>query len=267
MENSKELKYVLITKGWDGLPIFYHLQEEGGDVIVGQIQDDEELKIEHDKEEAEDKKQRLSQYEGMMKKYPARKVVDALKKIKDKDSYFIFCDQNNLFTYAEELLKAGFTKGLFPLKDDFDFEKDREQAMEFVKKHYPDVKLIPFQIAKTVDEAKKLVEESETPMVIQSKGDFVPTICPPDDVEQNKAQILSALDKYAKDYAQGEIVLKQKLIQPVEVTPEIVFWNGEPCFTNVDIETKNIGDGENNGNQVGCGTNLVIATEMDDEIN
>ena len=258
--------WVTLSMGWDGMPIAYHLQEEKADSVVGHVGSKKELGQEDD-EESEDKKKRLSQYDGMIKKYPARKLVDALKKVDNKDDYFIFCDQNNLYPYAEELLKAGFTKGLFPLKDDFEFEKDRERAMDFVEENYPDVKIIPYQIAKTVEEAKNMVEESEVPMVLQSKGDFVSTICPPDDLEMNKKQIMDALDKNAADYGKGEIVLKEKLIKPIEITPQIVFWNGQPVYTTLDIETKNIGDGENNGNQVGCGSNLIVKTSMEEKLN
>lgn len=259
--------WVVLSQGWDGMPIAYHLDCEGKKVFLGQVQDKEELKIEGDEEEAKEKEQRLSQYDGVVKKYPAKKLVQALKSIKNKEDYFIFCDQNSLFHYAELLLKAGFTKGIFPTKEDYEFEKGREGAMKFVEEHYPDVKIIPHQKYDTVEEARKAVEESEVPLVIQSEGDSVPTIVGDDDVEQSKSLILSALDKHEKDYSGSKIILKEKLIRPIEITPQIVFWNGEPVFTDVDIETKNIGDGENNGNQVGCGTNLIVRTDLDDPIN
>lgn len=259
--------YVLFTKGWDGFPCAFHIQEEGGKVIVGQIEDVSELHNGDEPEKPDEKKERLSQYDGMLKKYPAEKLAKALKKVKDKDKYFLFFDQNSLWYYSEMLLKAGFKNGLFPTHADYDFEKGREDAMNFVEEHYPDVQIIPHKKVSTVEEARKLVEEAETPLVIQSEGDFVPTIVGPDDVEQSKTTILSALDRHEKEYSKGEIILKQKLVKPVEITPQIVFWNGEPVFTDIDIETKNIGNGENNGNQVGCGTNLIIKTELEDEIN
>lgn len=266
-ENSKIKTWVTLSNGWDGLPIAYHIQMEGGESLVGQVQNKKELKNGDNDEEAEDKKERLSQYDGMVKKYPAEQLVKALKKVKNKDEYFIFCDQNSLWVYAEQLLKAGFTKGLFPTKADYDFEKGREEAMQFVKENYPGVKIINYEKYSTVEEAKAAVEASEVPLVIQSEGDYVSTIVGEDDVEKSKITILASLDKHEKDYAKGEIIIKEKLVKPVEITPQIVFWNGVPVFTDIDIETKNIGDGENNGNQVGCGTNLVIRTEISDEIN
>lgn len=248
------------------MPVAYQLQEEGNEVYVGQIQDVSELKNGDSPEEPEDKKERLSQYEGMLKKYPAQKLVKSLLSIKNKEDYFVICDQNNLWVYGEKLSQAGF-KGMLPLKEDYEMEKDRKLAMDFVEKNYPGIKIIPHQQLKTVEEARKAVEETEVPLVIQSDGDTVATIVGEDDVEHNKITILSALDKHEKDYAKGDIILKEKLVQPIEITPQIIFWDGEPVFTDLDIETKNIGDGENNGNQVGCGSNLIIATDFEDKIN
>ena len=265
---EKQVKnWITFSAGWDGCPIAYHIQQEGGKSYLGFIQDYAELNVDKEKEEPDDKEQRLQQYDGMVKKTPAAKLIKALKGMKDKDNYFIFFDQNNLYEYSEQLLKAGFTKGLFPLKKDFEMEKNREDAMKFVEENYPDVKIIAHEKYKTVEEAKAAVEQSDVPLVIQSEGDYVSTICPVDDVEQNHTEILAALEKHEKEYAKGEIILKEKLVQPVEITPQIVFWDGKPVYTSLDIETKNIGDGENNGNQVGCGTNLMIRTELDDEIN
>lgn len=270
-EKNKYDTFVLLTAGWDGMPIAYHLHEHNPDikVLVGQVQDFKELDVDKEPEEPKDKKQRLSQYEGMMKKYPARKLVDALKKLSkaEKDETFIFCDQNNLFVYAEELLKAGFTKGLFPTRQDFEFEKDREGAMKFVEENYSQVNIIPHSKFKTTEEAKEYVESVDYPLVLQSQGDYVSTVCPVDDIDINHTEIINALEKYKKDYEQGEIILKEKLIRPIEITPQIVFYNGQPIFTDIDIETKNIGDGENNGNQVGCGSNIIIKTNFEDLIN
>lgn len=260
-------QWITISAGWDGCPVAMHIQQEGGKSYLGQVQDYKELKIGKDDETPEDKEERLKQYDGMIKKEKAAQLIGALKKVKNKDEYFLFFDQNNLYEYAEQMLEAGFTNGLFPTKEDYEMEKEREAAMDFVQEHYPDVMIIPHEKYKTVEEARQAVEESDVPLVIQSEGDYVSTIVGDDDVEQSKILILSALDKHEKEYSQGEIILKEKLIQPVEITPQMVFWNGEPVFTDLDIESKNIGNGENNGNQVGCGTNLIIRTDMNDEIN
>lgn len=258
--------WITLTVDGSGLPIAHHLQQEGKEVVVGQVQDKKEIDPEA-KESPEDKAQRLKQFNGVLKKYPADKLVKALKKVKNKDDYYIYCDRNNLWPYAEQLEKAGFKNGTFPTKVDFDMEKEREAAMQFVEDNYPEVQIIPHQKVSTVEEAKAIVEEAETPLVVQSEGDHVFTVVGPDDVEQSKMVILSVLESHKSEYERGEIIIKEKLVQPVEITPQIVFWNGEPVYTSIDIETKNVGDGENNGPQVGCGTNLIIKTDLNDPIN
>lgn len=263
-----KLKFIVLSSGWDGCAIAYHLKQEGYDVTLGQVQDKSELKNEDPKEDPDEKKERLTQYDGMIKKVPARDLVRALLKVEKKGEYFIFCDQNSLWFYSEILLKAGYTNGLFPTHEDFLMEKDRKQAIEFVKKNYPGVKTIPFTEVNSTDEAVEFLESNEGVFVIQSGGDFVSTFVPQnDDPDTAKEQSVGQLEKFKNLYNKGSIILKTKLIDPVEITPQIVFYDGKPVFTDLDIETKNIGDGKNNGPQCGCGSNLVISTEMDDKIN
>lgn len=262
------MKYAIITECGDGTPFAFHLQKEGYDVVIGQVQDISELKNNDSKEDIEKKEERLKQYYGLVKKVPAKDLVKSLLKVKNKDEWFIFFDQNNLWFYADILLKAGFTNGLFPTKHDYEFEKDREAAMEFVKQNYSEVKIIPFTEHATVDDAKQFIESTPDVYVLQSKGDFVCTIVPStNNPELATKQLLNQLEKKRSEYEKGGLILKKKLINPVEITPQIIFYNGKPVFTDLDIETKNIGDGNNNGNQVGCGSNLIIHTKLEEKIN
>src|ERR1035437_1009739 len=268
MSNEKKFTFVVLTSGWDGMSVAYRLKCEGYDVIVGQTQDMAELKIDAKKETPEAQEKRRSNFEGMLNKRDAKELVRALIKVKNKDDYFIFCDLNSMWFYAEILVKAGFKYGIFPKKEDYEFEKSREDSMAFVKKHYKGIDIIPFNEFKNTEEAKKFLEKTPGVYVIQSKGDYVSTIVPSsDDPELACQQICNQMEKNKKDYDKGGIILKNKLIDPVEITPEIMFFNGEVVFTDIDIETKNIGDGNNNGNQVGCGSNLIIKTELKDKIN
>jgi hypothetical protein len=265
---KNNLTYVLFTHGWDGFPIAFHLKQEGLDVIVGQIDSKKELGQDDD-EEPKDKEIRLSQYDGLLEKMPAKKLISALKKVSDKENYFIYFDQNNLFKYAEELLEAGFTKGIFPTEEDFEFEKDREKAMQFVKDNYPDIKIIPHEEFSKADEAIEFLKDNTDKVyVLQSKGDSVATMVPStDDPIQSNQQLTNNLEKFKSEYDSGGLILKQKLINPVEITPQMVFWNGQAVFTDIDIETKNMGDGQNNGPQCGCGSNLIIKTNLEAKIN
>lgn len=263
-----KFKYIVLSSGWDGTAAAYHLKQEGYDVTLGQVQDRKELKNNDPTEDPEEKKERLTQYDGMLKKVPAKELVKALLKVKNKDEYFIFCDQNSLWFYSEILLKAGFTNGLFPTKEDFEMEKDRNKAMEFVKANYPGIEMIPHTEVNGADEAIKFLEENEGIFVIQSGGDFVSTYVPQtDDAELAKNESIGQLNKHKELYNKGKVILKTKLIDPIEITPQSIFYNGKLVFTDLDIETKNIGDGANNGNQVGCGSNLIIKTDISEKLN
>lgn len=260
-------KWIVFSHGWDGFPLAYDLKQRGCDVLVGQVQSKEELGQDDD-EKPEETEARLCQYDGMIDKMPADELCEALMAVQNKEDYFIFFDQNNLFKYAQQLLDAGFENGLFPLEQDFEFEKDRDAAMKFVGEHYPEVALIPHEEFDTVAEAIAFLKGAQKVYVLQSKGDHVGTMVPnTDDVDKEREQMINQLEKNKGDYELGGIILKEKLIKPIEITPQIVFYNGEPIFTDLDLETKNIGDGENNGNQVGCGSNLIIKTELQDRIN
>ena len=136
MSNDEvKMKWIVLTCDGSGMPIAHHFAQEGEKVWVGHVQDKSELHN-GDEEKPEDKKKRTQQFDGIVKKETAKRLVAALKKISNKDEYFIFVDRNNLWFYAEQLQKAGFTKGIFPTKEDFDLEKEREQAMKFVEENY-----------------------------------------------------------------------------------------------------------------------------------
>ena len=262
------MKFICISQGWDGGAVSYMLKQEGADITFGQITDKSELHNGDDHEDTKEKESRLKQFDGMLKKVPAKELIKALIKVKNKDDYFIFVDQNSLWYYAEILVKAGFTKGLFPTKKDYEFEKSREMSMEFVSQNYEGIDIIPFEEFSTVDDAIDFLEESDIVYVIQSKGDHVSTYVPQnDDAEVAKKESIGQLEKYRKEYEKGGLILKTKLIEPVEITPQAVFFDGKLVFTDLDIETKNIGDGQNNGPQVGCGNSLVISTDESDKIN
>lgn len=260
---ATKMKFIVLTFGWDDTPFYgaaiaKKLTEEGYDVTLGYA--DERI--------TKDKANNTKTFDGIVKKYHIDKLIPAMKKMDNKDSYFIICDHSELYKYAEELVSSGFNNGLFQTKADFELEKKRELGMELVKKYYKGIDIIPFTEHNTIEEATKFLNENEGVFVIQSKGDFVSTYVPQtDEPEVAKEQSIGQLNKFKKDYQKGGIILKTKLINPVEITPQIVFYNGKPVYNTLDLETKNIGDGQNNGYQVGCGTNLIISTDADEKLN
>lgn len=134
------MRYFIFTFYGYGMPIAYHLQQEGHEVIVGQVHDitDTYTHIESasNKEDEYDKKCRLALYDGLLDKMPAYKLLDKMLAIKNKKDCFVFFDLNHHFKFAEQLRNAGF-HGNFPTEDDRLFEIDRDAAKNFVDKYYP----------------------------------------------------------------------------------------------------------------------------------
>src|SRR5689334_22315154 len=133
-----QLKHlVLITFSFEGAPIALHAQQEGVEVIVGVIfsQADTEtsLEREHATPENPDKKQeRLTIYGGMLDKRPVQEVVKLLEQIpeEEKHEWFVFCDFNHCFKWAEKIAPLGIP-GNYPTEQDRNFEIDRNAMKEF----------------------------------------------------------------------------------------------------------------------------------------
>ena len=188
--------------------------------------------------------------------------------IKDKANLFLFFDLNCLFRFAEPLSKKGYY-GNFPTAKDREFETDRQAAKQFCKENYPDLEVAPVHEFKTLEEAKQFLEdeEEENIYVIKGKSDNGPTICPDtNDFELAKEQILNALDKNKKDYESSGFILEKKIIDPIEITPQAIFYDGKLVCTDLDIENKPLGSG-NLGPQTGCSACLVFPTQDNAQIN
>jgi phosphoribosylamine-glycine ligase len=264
------MKFILFTFSGEGLPVAYRLLKEGNDVIVAVIEDKKKTltKIEkNSKEEDEEKRRRLSLYDGILTKKPAELVLKFLKnKVVDKSDYFVFFDFNHCFQYSEELKDLGYI-GNFPTEEDRLFEIDRDMAKDFVKKNYPDVNIAEHYEFKTVEEANKFLDYTDKLWVLKPKGGDGRTVVPDaDDVEFNKHQILDALLTEREYFERDGFVFEEYIPNPIELTPEKVYFNGAPVFTDLDIELKKFGAGDT-GVMTGCSANLIFETNPEDKIN
>lgn len=261
------MKIIWFTK-YMGMAVAEKLAKEGNEVTVAQIQDYCEIKGTKDKETPDMQKRRLADFDGMLKKLPADFVLKAMEKIEDKDDYFVFFDLNDMHTYSEKVLKMGFKRGFFPTKEDCEYEEDRNKAKDFVKKYYPGIEVGEVQEFSKIDEAITFLGENpDFVPVLKGNADACQTVVPSTDNPEFAQKIIEdALKSGQKDYESAGFILEKKIPNCIELTPEIMFWNGEPVFTTIDIENKPIGSG-NIGKQVGCAQNLIIATELDDRIN
>lgn len=263
---SKKLKYIIFTHDGSALCVAEKLMNEGNDVIVAQIQDNKEL---HNgtTEEPEDKKKRLSLYDGILKKHDAKEVIRKMKNIKNKEDWFVIFDMNYLWYYGEIVMKMGFTQGFFPTEEQFHLEDDRDGAKEFVNEHYPDLPVADVHEFKTIDEGIEMLNETEEIFVLKANVEGDLTVLPNSkDPALAKEELIAALNGSKVEYEKQGYILELKISDPIEITPQAVFYNGKLIFTDIDIENKPIGAGSQ-GPMTGCAGNLIIRTELDEKIN
>jgi phosphoribosylamine-glycine ligase len=271
IEENKKLKYIFITFGGECFPIVKKLQDEGRSVVVGVIQDNKDILTKeelasHKPEDPENKKARLSNYNNIITKWTADEVIEWAESVENPSEWFVFSDINNTFKYMEPLRKMGFT-GLMPTEEERTLESDRNKAKEFVAKHYNKLDVAEVQEYKTIDEAVSFLDETEDIWVLKPCGEVGKTVVPQkDDPEMAKNALIDCLIEHKSDYEAQGFILERKIPNVKELTPEIVFWNGIPVFTTMDLENKAIGDG-NIGCQSGCSECLVIKTDIQAKIN
>jgi hypothetical protein len=260
------MKYIFFTYDGSGLSIAKKLIDEGQTVIVAQIQNASELHS-GKTEEAEDRKKRLSVFNGMVPKHDAREVLRRMKNMRGKDDWFVIFDLNSLWYYAQIAVKLGFTNGFFPTEEDTLFEDDREKGKELVKQFWPDLAVAEVQEFKTIEEGIAFLEQSDEMYVLKANTEGDLTVVPKgDDPEQSDEALIGALKTNKAEYEKEGYILEMMIPDPIEITPQMVFYNGKPVFTDIDIENKPIGAGSI-GNMTGCAGNLIIQTKMGEKIN
>jgi hypothetical protein len=263
------MKYIFFTFSGHSLPIAKRLIDEGNEVEVGQVSRPEKLNVkgwQAHKETPEEQRRRLSLYDGIIEKQDADKLLNNLRFNKDKEDIFVVLDHNNLCEYGEKLNSMGYI-GLIPLREDYTMEKERTAAKNFVEKNYSLLQVPESKEFKKAQDGIDLVEDSDELWVLKSNGNIGDTIVPrTTDTQLNHMVIIGALKCDSKDYEKEGYILERKLRSPIEFTPQLAFWNGEPIYSHVEIECKPIGAGDT-GPDGGGALNLVVKTNLDDEIN
>lgn len=278
-----------VVRVLDGVPqeklnfiIFYHsntpilsiahkLEKEGNRVILATIEDSKKILLPEElkgnkPEDPKEEKLRMSLYDGIIEKYSADEVLKIAKRIKDKENWIVLTDSNSNFQYAEKMLEMGFTKGMFPLQEDREMESDRKKAKDFVREHYPEIKVAEVKTFKTIEEGIAFLNESEDLWVLKSCGDAGTTICPAtEDPEIACTEIIAALEEMQSDYEENGFLLEPRILEPIELTPEMTWISGAPIFSFLDIEIKTIAGGS--AIQTGCVLMLAVKTELEDRIN
>ncbi|GIW67868.1 MAG: hypothetical protein KatS3mg096_736 [Candidatus Parcubacteria bacterium] len=253
------MKFVLITYDGHGLPIAYRLLKEGYDVLVGQAKELEHMP----KEDEETKRRRLSLYDGMLEKMDADELVNKLEKETKKDDYFIFCDFNYVYPYAERLKKAGF-KGLLPNEEDFKLEEDRNYAKELVRRNYDifsEQEVIEFD---SVEEAREFLKDTDKLWGVKGNNPESPTYFPAsNDINIAQEDLIEILENNKKLYESGGFILEEKIEDLIEFVPEIIVNQGEILGLNINIELKPFGAG-NTAWQTGDSASMIMWLKEED---
>jgi len=264
------MKYIFITFSGLSLPIAYKLQQEGNDVLIGQIEEIKEYVMEEQAKRALEKdvvrERRLKLFRNMLKMQPAERVVEQLRLVKNPRDYFVFFEENNLYRWADKLRDLDF-HGNFPTKEDYLFEVDRDHAKEFVRSHYqklytPEVR----EFTKAIDAINFLKDTNEI-WVLKGKHDsaktFVPTM---HDIHLARCQIIEMLNNFPVHYEKMGFILELFIPSIIELTPEKIYYDGIPLATTMNFENKSFGSG-NISIQTGCAEDLIFPTAMEDRIN
>lgn len=252
--------FIIFSRDFHVLPVADRLKDDGRDVTFALCEPDHDL--EKGKEEA-----RQALYEGIIEKHDADDVLKWMKGIDNKGDYFCLFDYGDLFPYSQKALDMGFKVGIFPTEEGYKLEGDRQYGKEFAKKHYPQLKVAEVYEFKKVDEAVKFLDEQKDKIfVLKSEGSNAETVVPQtDDVDLGRRQIIGALQSEKADYEKG-FTLEPLIRNPIELSPVMVFWNGKPLFSVVELENKPLGSG-NIGRLTGGCQNLTIATPIDCPLN
>lgn len=254
--------YIFITADGHPLPIADRMKDDGKNVIVGLIEDPPS----EETPESEEKRQEL--YQGILETQPAEALLEEMAKIENKDEWFIIFDYGDLWPWSQRALDMGFTKGVFPTEEGYTLEKDRKAGKAFAKENYPALHVAEAPQFKSVQDAVKFLNEnSDKIYVLKSEGSDAETVVPETpDPELAKLQVIGALQSEKGDYEKGGFTLEEKIKNPIEISPVMVFWNGEPLFSLVELENKGLGAG-NIGRLTGGCQNLTIHTDLDCKLN
>ncbi len=255
------MNFIFITRDFHILACADRLKDDGHEVVVGMI-GDEIHKTPQAKHEA-----RLSLYDKILDIHDADDVMGWAKKIDDKDEWFFFVDYNDMWEYAEKALEMGFKQGAFPTEDDYEIENDREKGKDWARKHYPELHVADVHEFKSVEEGISFLEsQSGKIFVLKAESGEAETVVPEtNDADLARMQVIGALNTDKSEYEKG-YCLEEKIKNPVELSPVMVFYNGEPLYSTVELENKQLGSG-NIGRLTGGCQSLTIQTPIDCELN
>jgi uncharacterized protein YneR len=264
------MKYIFITYSGLSLPVAYKLQQEGNEVLVGQIEDIKDYVMEEEAKKAAERdfnrERRMRLFRGMVKMQPADKVIDLLRQAKNPRDYFVFFEENNLYRWADKVRDLD-VYGNFPTREDYIFEIDRDFAKSFVKQHFNKLHVPEVREFSKIADGIEFLKATKDIWVLKGKHDHAKTYVPTmNDIELAKGQIIEMLNNFPQEYERLGFILEMFIPSIIEITPEKIYYDGVPLATTLNFENKSFGSG-NISIQTGCAEDLVFPIEMEEKIN
>ena len=109
------------------------------------------------------------------------------------EDYFVFFDRNHLFQFSDQIAGMPF-HGNFPTEADYLFERNRDQAKQLVREHYPRLHVPDVKPFTEVVEALEFLKSTEQLWVLKGQDDSVKTFVPDvDDPKLAATQIIETL--------------------------------------------------------------------------
>lgn len=263
------MKYIFFSFTGLAYPVAFQLVKEGQEVTVVVIEDIKDYVMEEDINKAHEdkdvKSRRLELFDGLLDKRSAHEVVEWMKSIKNPGEYFVFFEENNLYRWADKVRDLGF-HGIFPTRENFLFEVDRQKAKEFVKTHYKKLYTPEVVEFSKKEDAYKFLETTDEFWVLKGNIDGAKALIPDTtDVTIANRLIAEYLEKFPDKYEKMGFILEKFLPSIIELTPERMYYDGVPVMTTVNIENKPFGAG-NLSIQTGCTQDLVFPIAHDSRI-
>lgn len=258
-------KFILMTGYGEGLALAHHLQMEGKDVLVGMVDDMSQAGAKEE-EDAETKKARLSQFNGILQKQPMDKLLKQMEKL-NPEEWFVIVDFNTLWRFAAAAKKLGFRQGIFPTKLDEQMEADRNFAKDFVQKHYPRVKVAETREFKSIDDGLEFLEDSDEFWALKGNDTAATTVVPfAQDLDNVKAELRDALHGDKETYERKGFIFERQIRDGANVTAAMIYSDGQRVASNVDFEDKRFSDNDG-AEMMGCAINIIERTPLDADIN
>ena len=119
-------------------------------------------------ENGEATRRRQALFDGLIEKRPADVLIEEIRGYEHPEEYFVFFDRNHLLQFSGQIADIPF-HGNFPTEADYLFERNRDNAKQPVREHYPRLHVPDVKPFDDVQEALEFLESAEQLWVLKGQ--------------------------------------------------------------------------------------------------